>query len=139
MTPQRIFLALAILAPGFTPATAQQRDTLTLERAVALAIDNQPVAPGLRGRRSAAGAEFRQARAGFLPSIGFSASDTRTGGRSSSAPQSPPRRGYTAATPPRSREPHDLGFREDKRRVSQKHYLYDAHTATTPRQSRSSR
>jgi outer membrane protein len=127
MNTQRIFLALAILAPGFTPATAQQRDTLTLERAVALAIDNQPSLRGFEAEVRAAGAEFRQARAGFLPSIGFSASDTRTGGTIILSPAIPPtQRIYSSYSAALQGNLTIWDFGKTSGRVSQNSYLYDA-------------
>jgi len=127
MNTQRIFLALAILAPGFTPATAQQRDTLTLERAVALAIDNQPSLRGFEAEGRAAGAEFRQARAGFLPSIGFSASDTRTGGTIILSPAIPPtQRIYSSYSAALQGNLTIWDFGKTSGRVSQNSYLYDA-------------
>jgi outer membrane protein len=127
MNTQRIFLALAILAPGFTPATAQQRDTLTLERAVALAIDNQPSLRGFEAEVRAADAEFRQARAGFLPSIGFSASDTRTGGTIILSPAIPPtQRIYSSYSAALQGNLTIWDFGKTSGRVSQNSYLYDA-------------
>jgi outer membrane protein len=127
MNTQRIFLALAILAPGFTPATAQQRDTLTLERAVALAIDNQPSLRGFEAEVRAADAGFRQARAGFLPSIGFSASDTRTGGTIILSPAIPPtQRIYSSYSAALQGNLTIWDFGKTSGRVSQNSYLYDA-------------
>jgi len=71
-------------------ARAQQIDTLTLEQAVMLALEHQPSLNGAYGGVRAADAAARQARAGFLPSVAFSASDTRTGGTVLLSPSIPP-------------------------------------------------
>jgi outer membrane protein len=131
MSTLRLFLALSLLAPGFATAPAQQPakdiDTLTLDRAVALAIEHQPSLHGSAAGIRAADAGFRQARAGFLPSVAFSASDSRTGGTVIVSPAIPPTQrtysNYSAAL---------LGnltiwdFGKTSGKVSQNSYLYDA-------------
>jgi TolC family type I secretion outer membrane protein len=127
MNAPRLFLALSILAPGFTPAAAQEGDTLTLERAVALAIDNQPSLRGSEAGVRAADAGFRQARAGFLPSVGFSASDTRTGGTVIISPAIPPtQRTYNSYSAALQGNLTIWDFGKTSGRVSQNSYLYDA-------------
>jgi outer membrane protein len=80
MKSLRLLLALCLYIAGTGTLCAQQIDTLTLERAVALAIEHQPSLRGSRAGIRAADAGLRQATAAFLPSVAFSASDTRTGG-----------------------------------------------------------
>jgi outer membrane protein TolC len=132
-------VALSLLAPAFPAALAQQPvqqpvhqpgreiDTLTLEGAVTLAIEHQPSLHGSAAGIRAADAGFRQARAGFLPSVAFSASDSRTGGTVIVSPAIPPTQrtysNYSAAF---------LGnltiwdFGKTSGKVSQNSYLYDA-------------
>ena len=127
MNTPRFLLALSILAPGFTPALAQDPDTLTLERAVTLAIDNQPSLRGYGAEVRAADAGFRQARAGFLPSVGFSASDTRTGGAVILSPAIPPtQRIYSSYSAALQGNLMLWDFGKTSGRVSQNSYLYDA-------------
>jgi outer membrane protein TolC len=127
MSTLRLFLALGILAPAFPSALAQQLDTLTLERAVTLAIDNQPSLRGSEAGVRAADAGFRQARAGFLPSVGFSASDTRTGGTVILSPAIPPtQRIYSSYSAALLGNLTIWDFGKTSGRVSQTSYLYDA-------------
>jgi outer membrane protein len=86
----RLSLLLTLLAPGFPSPLAQQIDTLTLDRAVALALEHQPSLRGVEAGVRAASAGARQALAGFLPSVAFSATDTRTGGTVLVNPAIPP-------------------------------------------------
>jgi outer membrane protein TolC len=127
MHTPRLFLALSILAPAFPSALAQQLDTLTLERAVTLAIANQPSLRGSEAGVRAADAGFRQARAGFLPSVGFSASDTRTGGTVILSPAIPPtQRIYSSYSAALLGNLTIWDFGKTSGRVSQTSYLYDA-------------
>jgi outer membrane protein TolC len=127
MSTLRLFLALGILAPAFPSALAQQLDTLTLERAVTLAIDNQPSLRGSEAGVRAADAGFRQARAGLLPSVGFSASDTRTGGTVILSPAIPPtQRIYSSYSAALLGNLTIWDFGKTSGRVSQTSYLYDA-------------
>ena len=127
MNTPRLFLALSILAPAFPPALAQQLDTLTLERAVTLAIANQPSLRGSEAGVRAADAGFRQARAGFLPSAGFSASDTRTGGTVILSPAiPPPQRIYSSYSAALLGNLTIWDFGKTSGKVSQNSYLYDA-------------
>ena len=80
MRTSRILLAAALACAAHSGAPAQQIDTLTLEQAVALALQHQPSLGAAYGGVRAADAAARQARAGFFPAVAFSASDTRTGG-----------------------------------------------------------
>ena len=94
-SPVMMLAAFALTAVG--AARAQMGDTLTLEEAVALALEHQPSLTGAFGGVRAADAAAKQARAGFLPSVAFSASDTRTGGTVLLSPSIPPaQRTYTS-------------------------------------------
>jgi outer membrane protein TolC len=102
-------------------------DTLTLQRAVSLAIDNQPSLRGFEAGIRAADAGFRQARAGFLPAVGFSASDTRTGGTIILSPAIPPtQRIYSSYSAALQGNLTIWDFGKTSGRVSQTASLYDA-------------
>ena len=127
MNTFRLFLILSLLAPGFPQALAQQIDTLTLERAVALAIEHQPSLHGAEAGIRAADAGYRQALAGFLPSVAFNASDTRTGGTVLINPAIPPtQRSYSSYTAGFQGNLTLWDFGRTSGRVSQNSHLYDA-------------
>ncbi|HTO95283.1 MAG TPA: TolC family protein [Bacteroidota bacterium] len=90
MRTSPLVLITAYALGAAAAARAQQIDTLTLEQAVMLALEHQPSLNGAYGGVRAADAAARQARAGFLPSVAFSASDTRTGGTVLLSPSIPP-------------------------------------------------
>ncbi|HUI11533.1 MAG TPA: TolC family protein [Bacteroidota bacterium] len=97
MRTVRLHLVATLAAAGWSAAAAQQLDTLTIERAVALALQHQPSLGAASGTIQAYDAIARQARAAFLPSVAFSASDTRTGGTILLTPSLPPAlRTYTS-------------------------------------------
>jgi outer membrane protein len=127
VTTLRLSLLLGLSAGAFAPAPAQQIDTLTLERAVAIAIEHQPSLRGSEaGIRSAQGG-YRQALAGFLPSVGFSASDTRTGGTVLVNPSFPPtQRTYNSYSAALQGNLTIWDFGKTSGRVSQTGSLYDA-------------
>ena len=85
-----LVLVAACTLGAAAAARAQQIDTLTLEQAVMLALEHQPSLNGAYGGVRAADAAAKQARAGFFPSVAFSASDTRTGGTVLLSPSIPP-------------------------------------------------
>ncbi len=127
MTTLRLFLLLGLSGAALAPAAAQQVDTLTLERAVALAIEHQPSLHGSGAGLRSADAGYRQALAGFLPSIGFSASDTRTGGTVLINPSFPPtQRTYSSYSAAVQGNLTLWDFGKTSGRVSQNSYLYDA-------------
>jgi outer membrane protein len=131
MSRFRLSVALTLLGAGFPRALAQQpamhTDTLTLERAVALAIEHQPSLHGSEAGIRAADAGFRQARAGFLPSVAFNASDTRTGGTVIISPAIPPtQRIYSSYSAALQANLTIWDFGKTSGRVSQNSYLYDA-------------
>jgi outer membrane protein len=125
--PLRLFLLLGGLTPGFSPLAAQQVDTLTLDRAVAFAIEHQPSLRGAEANVRASDAGLRQATAGFLPSVAFSASDTRTGGTVLVNPAFPPtQRTYSSYSAAISGNLTVWDFGKTSGRVSQTGYLSDA-------------
>jgi len=123
----RLLLLVSILTAAFRQAAAQQIDTLTLERAVALAIGHQPSLHGAEAAIRAANAGLRQATAGFLPAVGFTASDTRTGGTVLVNPAIPPtHRFYSSYSAAVQGTLTVWDFGKTSGRVSQNSYLSDA-------------
>jgi outer membrane protein TolC len=127
VTPPRVILLLWLLAPGLPSPRAQAIDTLTLERAVTLAIEHQPALGAARAGVRGANAVARQARAGFLPSVGFSASDTRTGGTVLVNPSLPPaHRSYSTYSAAVQGNLTIWDFGKTGGKLSQSDYLADA-------------
>ena len=128
MSTLRILLVLSLLAaPEAAPAQEHAIDTLTLERAVALAIANQPSLHGSEAGGRAAHGGYRQAVAGLLPSVAFSASDTRTGGTVLINPAFPPtQRTYSSYSAGVTGNLTLWDFGKTSGRVSQTSSLYDA-------------
>jgi len=125
--PLPLVLLLGALAAQLSPADAQQIDTLTLERAVALALQHQPSLHGAEAGVRAAEAGLRQATAGFLPAVAFTASDTRTGGTVLVNPAIPPtQRLYNSYSAALAGTLTIWDFGKTSGRVSQTAYLSDA-------------
>ena len=122
------FLLLATLLLSRTGgALSQQIDTLTLERAVALAIEHQPSLHGSEAGVRAADATLKQAVAGYLPSVALSASDTRTGGTILINPAFPPtNRFYSSYSAGLTGALTVWDFGKTSGTVSQRGYLSDA-------------
>ena len=112
MNPLRSYLFVFLSASCAASAPAQQIDTLTLERAVTLAIEHQPSLHGSIAGVKAADAGLKLAVAGYLPSVALSASDTRTGGTILIPPHKPVLQQLCRRS---HRDAHRLGFREDER------------------------
>ena len=119
---------LAACALGAVPAApAQEIDTLTLEQAVTLALEHQPSLQGAYGGVRAADASARQARAGFFPSVAFSATDTRTGGTVLVNPSFPPtQRTYSSYSAALQGALTLWDFGKTSGRLSQNDFLADA-------------
>ena len=123
----RLILALGALAAGTASLRAQQIDTLTLDRAVALALEHQPSLRGAKAGVRAADAGTRQALAGFLPSVAFGATDTRTGGTVLVNPAFPPSvRSYSTYTAALQGTLTLWDFGKTSGKYSQSDYLSDA-------------
>ena len=123
----RLILALGALAAGTASLRAQQIDTLTLDRAVALALEHQPSLRGAKAEVRAADAGTRQALAGFLPSVAFGATDTRTGGTVLVNPAFPPSvRSYSTYTAALQGTLTLWDFGKTSGKYSQSDYLSDA-------------
>ena len=127
MRTARSVLVSALLAAGALPLRAQVIDTLTIEKAVSLAIANQPSLHGSEAVVRSANAALRQATAGFLPSVSFNASDTRSGGTSLVNPSFPPsHRTYSNYSAALQGTLTVWDFGKTSGRVSQNSYLSDA-------------
>lgn len=127
MRTARLVLITGLLATGARPLPGQVIDTLTIEKAVSLAIANQPSLHGSEAVVRAANAGLRQATAGFLPSVSFSASDTRSGGTSLVNPSFPPsHRTYSNYSAALQGNLTVWDFGKTSGRVSQNSSLYDA-------------
>ena len=73
--------AVAILLAGtWMPAAGEGADTLTVERAVQLALDHHPSLRSAEANTRGAVAQHKGAVAGYLPAISFTASATHTEG-----------------------------------------------------------
>ena len=123
------FLSLlpAFLIAAGTLASAQQLDTLTLERAVVIALEHQPALHGSEADVRAAEAGARQSRAGFFPLIGATASGIHTEGVSVVSPSIPTRRlTYNTYTAALQGNLTIWDFGKTSGRVSQSDYLADA-------------
>ncbi len=127
MRPFPYFLIVSLAASWAGRAPAQQIDTLTLERAVTLAIRNQPSLHGSIAGVRAADAGLKLAVAGYLPSVAFSASDTRTGGVILISPAfSPTKWFYSSYAAGLAGTLNVWDFGKTSGRVSQNGYLADA-------------
>lgn len=127
MNPLRSYLFVFLSASCAASAPAQQIDTLTLERAVTLAIEHQPSLHGSIAGVKAADAGLKLAVAGYLPSVALSASDTRTGGTILINPALPPtNRFYSSYAAGLTGTLTVWDFGKTSGRVSQNSYLSDA-------------
>ena len=127
MNPLRSYLFVFLSASCAASAPAQQIDTLTLERAVTLAIEHQPSLHGSIAGVKAADAGLKLAVAGYLPSVALSASDTRTGGTILINPAFPPtNRFYSSYAAGLTGTLTVWDFGKTSGRVSQNSYLSDA-------------
>jgi outer membrane protein len=124
---RRLVIVPVLLVTASLPLRGQVIDTLTIEKAVSLAIANQPSLHGSEALVRSANAGLRQATAGFLPSVSFSASDTRSGGTSLVNPSFPPsNRTYSNYSAALQGTLTVWDFGKTSGRVSQNSYLYDA-------------
>jgi outer membrane protein TolC len=127
VNPLRSYLFVFLSASCAASAPAQQIDTLTLERAVTLAIEHQPSLHGSIAGVKAADAGLKLAVAGYLPSVALSASDTRTGGTILINPAFPPtNRFYSSYAAGLTGTLTVWDFGKTSGRVSQNSYLSDA-------------
>ncbi|HXX63256.1 MAG TPA: TolC family protein [Bacteroidota bacterium] len=123
----RIVLLGVFLAASAPAALAQQIDTLTLEKAVSLAIQHQPSLRGSEAAVREAEAFARQAISAFYPAVAFNASDTRNGGTTLLAPTiSPGHLTYSSYTAAFQGNLTLWDFGKTSGRVSQNDYLADA-------------
>ena len=75
-----ILFGVLLHAASFSQETVVRVDTLTLDQAVALALAYHPSMKNAEALVRVSDGAFKQARAGLLPSVGFTASGSRTEG-----------------------------------------------------------
>ncbi len=81
MIIRKVLTEIFVLGLGMAGwMTAQQQDTLTLEKAVQIALANNPAMQIARGNLQGAQAALVQTRSIFMPQINLSAAVTKTGG-----------------------------------------------------------
>jgi TolC family type I secretion outer membrane protein len=85
------FLLPFIAGQAFAQTVTASLDSLTLERAIALAVQHHPVLRAAEASAEAAGATLKQARSSYFPSLNLAASTTRTEGAFVFNPSFPPR------------------------------------------------
>jgi len=86
-----VFFYLSFLAAVYAQPKAIRLDSLTFDRAVALALEHHPSLRAAEANVRASSATLTQARAGYFPAINLSANTTRTEGAFVFNPSFPPR------------------------------------------------
>jgi len=114
---------------------SQQLDTLTLERAVVIALEHQPALHGVK-RISGPRRPVRVSPARILPFDRSNASGIHTDGVSVVSPSFPPGGSPITPTPQHCRESDDWDFGKTSGRVSQSDYSPTQRATTTFRQER---
>ena len=128
MRPLPLFLLIGALATGLRPAAAQQIDTLTLERAVGLALQHQPSLHGAEAGRAGGGGRIAPGYGGIPPGGGVHRIGHAHRGDGSCQPGDPPHRTVVQQLLRRALRGHSQiwDFGKTSGRVSQTGYLSDA-------------